>query len=164
MPPKRAPFRPAKRKSSAALILIGLFKLLKGIALLFVGLGLLRLLHRDVAQTVNHWVQMLRVDPENHYIHKGIARAVNVSPKQLRELSVGTFVYAALLLTEGVGLLARKHWAEYFTVISTGLLIPLELYEIFHHGTPIKFAVLLINLLIVVYLIMRLKSEKSSRD
>lgn len=157
MPPKRTPSRPSKRQGSAAIFLIGAFKLVKGIALLLVGLGLLRMLHRDVAQTVNHWVQVLRVDPENHYLHKAIARIVNVSPKQLRELSVGTFVYSAILLTEGIGLLARKHWAEYFTVISTGIFIPLELYELFEHGTPMKFAVLLVNLLIVVYLIMRLK-------
>ena len=153
MPSKRAP----KRQGSAAIFLIGAFKLVKGIALLMVGLGLLRMLHRDVAQTVNHWVQILRGDPENHYLHNAIARIMNVSPKQLRELSVGTFVYSAILLTEGIGLLARKHWAEYFTVISTGIFIPLEVYELFEHGTPIKFAVLLVNLLIVVYLIMRLK-------
>ncbi len=157
MPPKRARFPPAKRKSTAVIVLIGLFKLVKGVALLFVGLGMLRLLHRDVAQTVNHWVQMLRVDPENIYIHRAIAKVANVNPKQLRELSAGTFIYSALLLTEGIGLLARKHWAEYFTVISTALLIPLEVYELVHHATPIKFAVLAINIAIVVYLIARLK-------
>ncbi len=147
------------RRSSAPILLIGLFKLIKGIALVTVGFGLHHLLHRDVAQTVNHWVQVLRVDPENRYFHKAISRATNVSPKQLRELSVGTFFYAALLLTEGVGLLMRKHWAECFTVITTGLLVPLEVYELTKHVTTAKIAVLAINLVIVVYLAMRLKRE-----
>lgn len=144
-------------KSAAGIILIGLFKLVKGIALLFVGFGAQHLLHRDVAHTVNHWVEMLRVDPDNHYVHLAINRVTNINPKQLRELSVGTFVYAALLLTEGIGLLRRKHWAEYFTVITTGLLIPLEIYELAKHITPAKVAILLINLLVVVYLAMRLR-------
>ncbi len=157
MAPKRSPRRPAQQKSSVTIVLIGLFKLVKGIALLFIGFGMLRLLNRDVAQTVNHWVQILRVDPDNHFVHSALSRALNVSPRQLREFSVGSFMYAALLLTEGVGLLARKHWAEYFTVITTSLLIPLEIYELAKHGTPAKVAVLIVNLLIVVYLAMRLK-------
>ena len=137
--------------------MIGLFKLFKGLLLLAAGLGMLRLLHRDVADTVNHWIQILRVDPDNHYVHQAIARVINVTPKQLRELSVGSFVYAALLLTEGIGLLARKHWAEYFTVVSTALLIPLELYEISRHVTAAKLAVLAINVVVVIYLVRRLR-------
>lgn len=115
------------------------------------------MLHRDVAQQVNHLVQILRVDPENHYVHLAMARVANVSPKQLREVSAGTFFYAALLLTEGIGLLRRKHWAEYFTVITTAFLIPLEVYELARHVTAAKVAVLVINILIVIYLAMRLR-------
>ncbi len=162
MPPKRKRYSAKGRaassgQSAAGIILIGIFKLVKGVALLLVGFGAHHLLHRDVAQTVNHWVEMFRVDPENHFVHQAITRATNISPKHLRELSVGTFIYAALLLTEGIGLLRRKHWAEYFTVITTGLLIPPEIYELAKHGTPAKVAVLIINLLVVVYLAMRLK-------
>jgi uncharacterized membrane protein (DUF2068 family) len=162
MPPKRRNTRLSAQPkspsgSSTGIVLIGIFKLVKGLALLFIGLGLLRLLHRDVAETVNHWVQTLRVDPDNRYVHQAITRTTNISPKQLKEFSAGTFFYAALLLTEGIGLLRRKHWAEYFTVITTGLLIPLELYELTKHATLAKIIVLLINLLVVVYLVIRLK-------
>ncbi len=157
MPQKRRNARGGK--SAAGILLIGLFKLLKGVALLFAGFGAHHLLHRDAGQTVNHWVEMLRVDPDNHYVHLAINRITNISPRQLRELSVGTFIYAALLLTEGVGLLRRKRWAEYFTVITTGLLIPLEIYELARHGTPAKVAILLINILVVVYLAMRVKRK-----
>ncbi|MDQ6677893.1 MAG: DUF2127 domain-containing protein [Acidobacteriota bacterium] len=157
MKAKRGSRRPDRTKSAAGILLIGLFKLVKGFALLAIGVGALRLLHRDVAQQVNHWVQVLRVDPENHYVHLAMSRVANVSPRQLREVSAGTFFYAALLLTEGIGLLRRKHWAEYFTVISTALLIPLEVYELARHLTPAKVAVLAINILIVIYLAMRLR-------
>jgi uncharacterized membrane protein (DUF2068 family) len=139
------------------IFLIGLFKLVKGISLLIVGFGLLRLLHRDVAAVAQHWIEVLRVDPENRFIHRGLLRIFNVTPKQLRELSVGTFIYAGIFLTEGAGLSARKHWAEYMTLISTGLFIPLEVYEIYHHFTPLKVAVTLVNALIVWYLAVRIK-------
>ena len=146
-------------KSDPWIFLIGVFKLFKGISLLIVGFGLLRLLHRDVAAVTQHWIEVLRVDPENRFIHRGLVRIFNVTPRQLRELSAGTFVYAAIFLTEGTGLLARKHWAEYMTLISTGLFIPLEVYEIHRHFTWLKVVVTLLNLLIVWYLATRIKRK-----
>ncbi len=86
-------------------------------------------------------------------------------PKQLRELSVGTFLYAGLFLTEGLGLLLQKHWAEYFTIVTTGLFIPLELYELARHFTITKLVVTVVNVLIVWYLVARVRarSRKSFR-
>ena len=116
----------AVRKTTPTLLLIALFKLIKGILLLAVGIGVLKLLHRDIAQTVAHWVDILRVDPDNRLIHRLLTRILSVTPAQLRAASAGTFVYAGLLLTEGLGLLFRKRWAEYFTIITTAGLIPIE--------------------------------------
>ena len=150
-------FKRGGTKRDPWLVLIGVFKLVKGVSLLIVAVGLLRLLHRDVATEVEHWIEILRVDPENRFIHRALVRIFNVTPKQLKELSAGTFLYAAIFLTEGVGLLARKHWAEYMTLISTGLFIPLEVYEIYRHFTMVKLAVTVVNVLIVWYLAARIK-------
>jgi uncharacterized membrane protein (DUF2068 family) len=141
------------------IILIGLFKLFKGISLLIIGFGLLRLLHKDVASLTQHWIEVMRVDPDNRFVHRAIARIFRVTPKQLKELSAGTFLYSAIFLTEGTGLLTRKRWAEYMTVISTSLFIPLEVYEIYHHFTWLKVVVTLVNLLIVWYLVVRLRKR-----
>ena|SRR5580698_2272760 len=147
-----------RQKRSPTLLLIALFKLTKGILLLVAAIGAFRLLHRDVAETVNHWVDILRVDPDNRYIHKLLARVLAVTPAQLKAVSAGTFIYAGLLLTEGTGLLLHKRWAEYFTIITTAGLIPLEIYEIVHHLTAAKIWVLIINVAIVVYLIVHVNS------
>jgi uncharacterized membrane protein (DUF2068 family) len=150
-----------QRKSSDGwLLAIGAFKLLKAAALIVAGIGILRLLHRDVATVVMHWVEMLRLDPDNRYIHSAISRVFRVTPKQLKELSAGTFLYAGLYLTEGLGLLARKHWAEYLTTISTALFIPLEFYEMFHRFTWARLSFLLINIAIVWYLAARLMRRR----
>ena len=149
--------RSSEPSSAAALILIGLFKLAKAILLIAVGVGALKLLHKDVAHTVAHWVNVLRVDPDNRFIHRMAARIFNVTPDQLKAVSAGTFFYAALLSTEGIGLLLRRHWAEYFTIITTAGLIPLEVYELIRHFTIAKVAVLAINIAIVWYLVARLR-------
>ena len=146
-------------KKSNTLLLIALFKLLKGIALLAVGIGALRLLHRDIAQTVEHWVDILRVDPDNRFVNSLLTRALRVNPHQLKALSAGTFIYSALLLTEGTGLLLRKRWAEYFTIVTTAGLIPLEVYELAKHVTAVKIAVLIVNIAIVVYLVLRVRQK-----
>jgi uncharacterized membrane protein (DUF2068 family) len=159
-----SPRRPRKSAAvpnrSVTLFLIALFKLAKGILLLIVGIGAHRLLHRDVAETIAHWVDILRVDPDNRYIHRLLTHLLAVTPAQLKAASVGTFIYAALLLTEGMGLLLRKRWAEYFTIITTAGLIPLEIYEIVHRMTIAKFVILAINVAIVVYLIARVRQAK----
>jgi uncharacterized membrane protein (DUF2068 family) len=148
------------RPPSTTLLLIALFKLAKGVLLLIVGIGVLRLLHRDVGETVAHWVDILRADPDNRYIHSLLAHVLAVTPAQLKAASVGTFIYSGLLLTEGIGLLLRKRWAEYFTIITTAGLIPLEIYELVHHLTAAKIVILAINVAIVVYLIVRVRAHK----
>ena len=153
----------AKRPASAGILLIGVFKLLKGVLLVVVGVGALKLLHKDVAATVAHWVEIVRVDPDNRLIYRLLEKALSVNTKQLKELSAGTFFYASLLLTEGVGLLLRKHWAEYFTVITTTALIPLEVYELARRFTTVRVCVLAVNVAIVWYLIQRLRSGHRAR-
>lgn len=148
-----------KQQSSFILILIGLFKLVKAALLIAAGVGAIKLLHKDLGETVMHWVRALRVDPDNRYVHGILVRIFRVTPKQLKELSVGTFFYAGLFLTEGLGLLLQKHWAEYFTIVTTGLFIPLELYELARHFTITKLIVTVVNVLIVWYLVARVRSR-----
>jgi uncharacterized membrane protein (DUF2068 family) len=148
------------RPKSKTLFLIALFKLTKGVLLLIVAIGAHKLLHRDVADTVAHWVDILRVDPDNRYVNALLTKALSVTPAQLKAASAGTFIYSALLLTEGIGLLLRKRWAEYFTIITTAGLIPLEVYEIVHHLTTAKIVILAVNVAIVIYLIARVRDHK----
>jgi uncharacterized membrane protein (DUF2068 family) len=157
MPSARPARRPANRKNPKTLLAIAVFKLVKGVLLVAVGIGALKLLHKDVAQTILHWVDVLRVDPDNRFVHGILTRALSISPKQLKATSIGTFIYAGLLLTEGTGLLLRKRWAEYFTIITTGGLIPLELYELSRHVTAAKIGVLVVNVAIVAYLVVRVR-------
>jgi uncharacterized membrane protein (DUF2068 family) len=147
----------SQRRGSGWLLAIGVFKLAKGISLAILAFGLLRLLHKDVAAVVEHWVEVLRVDPDNRFIHRGLERIFNVTPKQLREFSAGSIIYSALFLTEGVGLLTRRHWAEYMTLITTGLFIPIEIYALWAHFTFAKLVVTVINFLIVWYLAARIR-------
>jgi uncharacterized membrane protein (DUF2068 family) len=137
--------------------LIAAFKFFKGLALLAVGIGTLNLMHKNVAAQIKEWVELLQVDPQNHYIHRILEKLSKLDARRLKELSVGTFFYSALFLTEGIGLGLRRRWAEYLTIVSTSLFIPLEVYELAKRGTPMKGILLLVNAAIVAYLVKELR-------
>ena len=132
--------------------LIAAFKLFKGLVLFAVGVGAVKLLHRDMAFEVDRWADIFQVDPDNLYIRHLLERIANLDDHKLRQLSVGTFFYSALLLTEGTGLLLGKRWAEYFTIIATSSFIPLEVYELTRRISSPRLLVLLLNIAVVVYL------------
>ena len=153
------PVKPYRTRSTG-LFLIAIFKLVKGLLLVAVGIGALKLLHRDLAEVVAHGVAVLRVDPDNRFIHRLLAWIWAVDDRKLKELSAGTFFYAGLLLTEGTGLWLGKRWAEYFTIMATGIFIPLEAYELLMHVSAAKIAVIAINVAVVWYLAARLLSDR----
>jgi uncharacterized membrane protein (DUF2068 family) len=149
-----------KASHSRLLRLIALFKLVKAALLIALGVGALKLLHKDVAGAVEDWVELLRLDPNNHYIDTALEKASNLTPDKIKELGLGSMVYAGLFLTEGIGLWLEKRWAEWLTVVITSSLIPIEIYEIYRHPTAIKIAVLLINIAIVAYLLHRIRDKR----
>jgi uncharacterized membrane protein (DUF2068 family) len=142
--------------------LIAAFKLFKGLVLFAIGIGAVRLLHKDMAFEVERWADIFRVDPSNHYIHRLLERFSILDDRKLKQLSVGTFFYSALLLTEGTGLLLGKRWAEYFTIIVTSSLIPLEVYELTKRVSLARLVVLLLNLVVVAYLVIELRRNRKN--
>lgn len=145
---------------SSGLLLIAAFKLFKGVALLAVAFGARHWLNHDLAANVEHWVDLLRIDPHNRYILMILEKIANLDEHRLRELRAGTLFYATLFLVEGTGLALRQRWAEYVTIISTSSLIPLEVYELVKQYSSLKVAFLLINIAVVVYLIFELRRNR----
>ena len=134
------------------LVAIGVLKLLKAVLFVSMGFGLIRLLHKDVADVLLHATLALRFDPENRFVNMLLEKSALLSPERLREISFAIFLYAALDVIEGTGLVLEKVWAEYFTLILTGSFLPWELYEIVRHVTAWKVVLMLLNLLVFVYL------------
>ena len=153
---------PARASHGRGLELIAAFKLLKGFALLAVGIGALKLLHKDVAALVDHWINAFQVDPHNHFIHKLLEKVAVLDDRRLKELSIGTFIYSAIFFTEGIGLALRKRWAEYFTIITTASLLPIEVYELVKRASLGRAFALLINLAVVAYLVRELRRTRGA--
>jgi uncharacterized membrane protein (DUF2068 family) len=146
-----------KNSERDVLRLIAVFKLLKAALLIAVGVGALRLLHRDLARLVEYWADALRMDPHNRFINGLLEKASYLTPQRIKELGLGSLAYAAVFLAEGIGLWFLKRWAEWLTVVVTSSLLPIEVYEIYRHPRPLRVAVLAVNVAIVAYLIVQIR-------
>ncbi|MEY2487370.1 MAG: hypothetical protein QOH39_3018 [Verrucomicrobiota bacterium] len=151
-----------KRNRNKGLLAIALFKWFKGALLLVLAVGLLKLIHRDVADVFERFADKFRVDSDNHYLGALLAKLNLLDERKLKALSGLTFAYSALFLTEGTGLFFEKRWAEFLTIVATASFIPLELYELFKTPSLAKYIMLALNAGIVVFLIVNLRRSKRS--
>jgi len=143
-------------RGNGMLLGIALFKLVKAILLVVLGIAALSLGdHNQTWNTLHRLVREVGIDPNRRFVVRSIAKVANIDHQRLQELSVGTFVYAAVFLVEGTGLLLRKTWAEYLTIVVTASFIPFEIYEMAHKPSAPKALGIVINVTIVVYLIVR---------
>jgi len=145
------------RKSPLGIRVIGIFKLVSAILLVGLGYGIFRQVGGDPEKLIEQLVGSLKLDPGNRYIHQVLEAVSGVSQRQLKLASAGTFVYALLYATEGIGLVLQRRWGEYFTVIMTGSLIPLEVWEVVLKVTGLRVFLLALNVAIVAYLVVQLR-------
>jgi uncharacterized membrane protein (DUF2068 family) len=142
------------------LLLIGLFKLAKAIFFFGVGVGAIHLLHKDLEDEVMRLALKFKFDPESRFVSLLLDKVDLIDAHRLRQISVATFGYSALALTEGVGLLLEKVWAEYLTLILTVSFLPWELYELARRPDWFRLSLLLINIAVLWYLIWLLRRKK----
>lgn len=147
---------------SRGLALVAIWKLVEGALFVAVALAAFHLLHRDVEQTLVNWVRIARIN-DNRYIAHALAKVGLIDDHRLKQIGAVTLAFAALFFAEGIGLLCRKRWAEYLTVLATASLIPVEGYEMWKHPTMLKAAVFAGNLAVVIYLLAVLRRKGAER-
>jgi uncharacterized membrane protein (DUF2068 family) len=133
-------------------------RIVKSIVLIALAIGLLVAGEKGLLATWATYAQdQLNLDADDGVIAQLLLRALLLigTFNHVTVLAIGAILYALLEGTEGVGLAMRRRWAEYLTVIATGILIPYEAYEVIHHATLFKVGALLLNLAVVGYLAYR---------
>ncbi len=141
-----------RRSSETFLKFIIAEKTFIGILFLTLSIGVLGLVDRNLVVLGRQFAATLNLDTDNAYITLALEKLGLVNNKILVGVSIGGFAYAVLNLAEAYGLHRRLRWAEWLTVLATGLLIPFELYEVWHRFTPVRVGVLALNVAIVIYL------------
>ncbi len=150
----------SKHERDRGLLLIGLFKLGKSLLFFCLGFGAIHLLHKDLGDEVMRWATALKFDPESRFVSLLLDKVDLIDAHRLREISLATFGYSAVALTEGVGLLMEKVWAEYLTLILTISFLPWELYELARKPDWFRLGLLVTNLAVLAYLVWLLRRKK----
>lgn len=132
--------------------LIGILKLLQGGFFIALGFGLLRMLHHDLYMFALQMVEALHLDPDRLAIAALLNKVTLLNDHRLKQLSAVVFIYAVLDFIEGTGLVLEKRWAEYFTLVLTVALLPLEAIKLVNHPNHWTLILLVANILIAVYL------------
>ena len=145
------------RAHHTGLAVIAVFKMVKGLLLLFLGLSLLKLVHAEIATLFSLLIEALRLNADSRLIHTLVLKVDALQPHTVLVASFVSLGYAGMLLVEGIGLWLEFSWAAYLTVVSTSLLLPFELYEVIEQVSILRVGLLLLNLVIVLYLIGQLK-------
>jgi uncharacterized membrane protein (DUF2068 family) len=143
----------SRSRRRSVVILIAIFKLLKGALLMTVGVGLSRFSDAGLSGTLMEWLRAVHIDPDGRHFGRAIHAIAALDGRRLAAVRAGMVVYAALFLTEGGGLLAGRRWAESFTIVVTGSFVPLEVFEVVRRPDGLRLAVLLANIAVVWYLL-----------
>lgn len=141
---------------------IAIFEAAKGLLALLLGIGLLSIRHKDLERIATHVLSFLHVNPDRRLYHDVLQAAGRVTSHGIWLFVFGVVAYAMIRFAEAIGLWLERVWAEWFAIISGSMYLPWEIYEVARRHTWIPWAVLTINLVIVIYLVwLRIEMHKS---
>ncbi len=133
--------------------LIILDRFLMGSLLIFLSIGLINLMNKDLNVVFQELIEALNWDVDHFYVDQVFSYLSLINNQMILGVSLGAFLYGVLCLIQGYGLHLRKGWAEYLTVVAISLFIPFEIYEVLQKLTLFPVSVLVINVSIVIFLI-----------
>ena len=141
---------------------IGVFKLMKAAVLAALGVAALGSVPETFVRSATHVLAWTGAFLGHRAVRAALERVLAMKEHTLRELGAVSLIYAAVFLVEGVGLLARRRWAEWMTVIVTASFVPFEIYELARRPGVGKVLALGLNVAIVVYLARRRMRERAA--
>jgi uncharacterized membrane protein (DUF2068 family) len=144
---------PTRHRHNKWLMLIAAYKFVQALLIAAIGVGALRLLHKDVDDVVAQIVAALRFNPESRLVNFILDKAAIVDDPMLRRIGVVAFSYAALSVAEGTGLYLEKAWGEVLTLLITASFLPWEVFEVFRRVTWVRVVLLIVNTLVLLYLL-----------
>lgn len=142
-----------RQKHNRGLVLIAAYKFLLAALFVAVGVGALRLLHKDIDDVIGHLGDMLRFNPESKFVNFLYDKATIINDPLLKRIGALAFSYAVVSFVEGIGLYLEKAWGEYLTLAITASFLPWEIFEVIHRHTFVRAGLLVVNVAVFIYLL-----------
>jgi uncharacterized membrane protein (DUF2068 family) len=149
--------------SKDGLRVVSIFEATKGLLVLLTGFGLLAYIHQDLHLAAENLVRHFHLNPASHYPRIFIDLADHVSDGQLWIMAVSALLYSVVRFVEAYGLWHQRAWAEWFALLTGGMYVPIELFEVVKKVTWPRVTVLSVNAVIVAYLATILYRSRQHR-
>ncbi|MEO5804348.1 MAG: DUF2127 domain-containing protein [Verrucomicrobiota bacterium] len=140
-----------KQRAPTLYVIIGI-KILKGLVLLLLALGVYGLSDSNLPDEFRRLLDWLKIDPEKKFFSDLVRKIATITPSNLIWLASGTFLYSLFSLIEGIGLMFRVSWAGWLAIGESAFFIPIEIYELMKSFSSTVLIILLLNIFIVWYL------------
>ena len=129
----------------------------RAVVLVSVGIALVSHPHANCASDVSHLAQHLGFDPKENWIQRIISDVSKLHAHQDLVFGAVALAYGILEGAEAYGLFKRRRWGEWLPVVATSVLFVPEAWELTKSTTPLKIAAVIVNVLVVAYLLWRLR-------
>jgi len=153
----------SEHRTDGGLCIVAMFEGAKGVLVLLTGLGIMSIIHKDVHLAAVQLLHHFHFNPASHYPQIFIDAASHATDMQLWAIASAAFLYSVVRIIEAWGLWTQQQWAEWFGLLTGGMYIPIELYEVMHGVTWSKAAVLTINTAVVAYLLLVVLKTRKKR-
>ncbi|PYX39730.1 MAG: DUF2127 domain-containing protein [Acidobacteria bacterium] len=148
-----------------ALRAVASVEFLKGLVVLLAGFGVLSLVHRDAWDVAESFLEWLHISPDAHYAQVFLNLADQVTDTKVWAVALGALTYSTLRFFEAYGLWRERAWAEWLAMISGGIYLPFEIYELMRRLDWIRLGIFLVNLAVVLYMVyLRIQDRPRVRD
>jgi uncharacterized membrane protein (DUF2068 family) len=141
-------------KKTVALRSVAVFEAAKGMIVLLLGLGLLRLTRKNLDEFAEQLGRFLHASPGGRLSNLFVLAADRTTDKGLWILAATAAVYSIVRFAEAYGLWHGREWAEWFALLTGAMYLPWEAYSLLRHPHPIKWVILTGNIVIVLYMLV----------
>ncbi len=126
----------AKPKRAPTLYFIIGVKFFKGLAALLLALGAYSLTDNNLPEDFQKLLEFFHLDPEKKFFLNLADRVAEVTPANLKWVTVGAVVYGLFMLLQAVGLVFRVSWVVWLVIAESAFFIPIEILELVRKHTP----------------------------
>jgi uncharacterized membrane protein (DUF2068 family) len=138
-------------KAHSGLRAIALFKASKSLLALLGAVWLFSMTGHDVHATALAAVRHLHLNADSGFVHYLLGKTAAIRPANIWMVIWTLTAYSLVHGAEAYGLWREYTWAEWFTLLSGAIYIPLELHSMTHGLTRVNIGAFILSLIITGY-------------
>lgn len=141
----------SKQRAPTLYAIIG-FKLLKGVLLVVAAVVVYSFRDSNLHEEFRRVLVEANLNPGDAMFAGSTKLLREISPAAMQLFLLGTLLYGAFSLVEGVGLIFRAAFAGWMVIAESAVFVPLEIWEMLRRFSITVTVVLILNIAIVWYL------------